>query len=768
MTTKRVWLFSDINTADTFGYKGAELAKLTKLEIPVPFGFNITPETCNNFIENNRLPDGLMDEIKSALKEIENKTGKKFGDKENPLLISVRSSCKQPTNGMMEYLYNKLTMPELKSNFRQTPLYILERLKDNVSGIGTPETVLNLGLNDEIVENLAISPEKRHFYHDIYRRFLASYACAVFKMNKLKYFDLELENLLKRERVTDETKLSNQGIRYLVNIYKNRIKEYTGKEIAQNPYTQLEELIKAIYLSWHNNNSSQNDPVTITIQAMVFGNSGNNSATGVIFTRHPMSGDKSFYGRYLNNAQGEDIVNSIRTPKQINELKTEMPEAYERLVNISELLETNFKTVREIEFTIENNKLYILQTRKSYLSTEAYLKFAVELVEKGLLNKETVIQNINPYSINEIPVNEYFNTFFDWVDEYKTINVCANIYHTEEIEDALSFRADAVGLCRTQYLIEQCPDIINSWVYNLIKAESSEERYQAVLPLKKQQYQDYYHMLKVFDNKIFTVRLTDCRLEFFFPEKDDIIEEIITRKAFNQAEKDDEKILELFKEISETNPMLGLRGSRLAFLYPELFEMQVEAFFEACCDLVQEGYTVKPHVMTAFISNVNELKFMKNLIDKTANKIMEQKNTYIKYQTGTMIEIPRAALTADEIAKYCDFFSFGTNDLTQMTFGYSRYDTNFISTYIQKNILETNPFIQLDQNGVGQLMKIAITKGKEANPNLTCTVCGIQMRDLASVKFAIEMGIENISIDSNCIPQAKLLSAQLALKKLYK
>lgn len=763
MKEKRVLLFTEDNSnmRDLLGSKGANLSEITNLGLPVPLGFTITTKTYTDYINNgNNIPKGLIDEIKAALKDIENKTGKIFGDSQRPLLVSVRSSKKNASEEMMDFIFDKLSSNSKKRI--NTPLYILKRLKNKY--LCLPETILNLGLNDEIVECMVKTTQKPQFCYNIYRRFIAAYASVAYGMNKLKEFDMPFQKVKIAENVKDDTEISLSALKTLIQSYKNSIKEATGKSIPKNPYIQLEEVIKAIYNSYVSNDSD----MSITIQQMVFGNADLYSATGVLFTRNPITGENKLCGEYLMNAQGEDIIYGSKSPSMINQLKLSLPQIYEQFINISKELETYYKKAIEIEFTIENGKVWILQTHISKLTADAKLQIAIDMVSKGLISKEGAILDMKPNTLNIAANNDNFNIFIGWLDEIKKINVGANIYHPEDILNALKYQADMIGLCRTEFLIGKSSSVLNSWFYNLVNAKNSYERYKAVAILKDKLYQDYYNMLKAFDNKPFTVRLSDSPLELFILESNYLFNNILLKKAYGKTDNNDEQIYEFIKKISDTNYIAGLRGSRLAILYPEFFQIQIEAFFEASCELKLQGYNPKPYIMTSFISETNEIKILKNLIEKFAEKVMEQKSTQVEYKIGTMIEIPRAALIADDIAQYADFFAFGTNDLTQMTFGYSRNDFSFLNKYLAENILPYNPFHRLDEKGVGQLIKLAIKKGKETKKDLSCTICGIQMREINSVKYALENNIDGISIDPEYIPQAKLLSAQHTLKNLNK
>lgn len=879
MTEKRVWLFREgnANMRNLLGGKGANLAEMTNLGLPVPPGLTITTETCMDYINHgNKMPAGLMDEVKTALKDVENQTGKKFGDKENPLLVSVRSGARLSMPGMME-------------------------------------TILNLGLNDETVEAMVKLTNNPRFCYDSYRRFLTMFGSVAWDMDRQKYFESEVEKVKEREGVKEDTKVSAEGWKSLIPVYKNIIKEVTGKEFPQDPYVQLQEAIEAVFRSWNipravayrNMNKIAHDFGTaVNVQTMVFGNMGEDCATGVSFTRNPATGENKFYGEYLTNAQGEDVVAGIRTPKPIAELETEMPALYKQYVDIAKKLELGYKDVQDMEFTIEKGKLWILQTRNGKRTAAAAIRIAVEMEKEGIINKERAIQLVDPYSVNQIllpcfdakameeakkiatgvnaspgaavgkivfdteeaaqrgeagekvilvrvetcpddihgmavsqgvltlrggatshaavvakgmgkpcvsgcedikidlanetltgsdgtvyhkndiisldggkgivmagavklveaKIDDNWNTFFGWVDELKRMKVEANADTPKDIENALKFGAEGVGLCRTEHMFMD-PDRL-PWVQKMIIAGTPEARKEALAKLLPMQYSDFYAMFKALGDKPLTVRLLDPPLHEFLPSKEDLIAEVATLKAQGKDAKEKEELLHVVEGLSESNPMMGLRGCRLGLTYPEINEMQVRAIFEACCDLKREGVAVKPWVMIPLIGHVNELKVAKEILVRVAREVMVEKGVEVEYKFGTMIEIPRAALTADEIAEYAEFFSFGTNDLTQMTFGYSRDDAEgkFLNRYVEQKILDSNPFGTLDTKGVGQLVEMSMEKGKKVNPSLVGGVCGEHGGDPDSVKFCDKIGLDYVSCSPFRLPQAKLAAAQAAVE----
>ncbi len=879
MTEKRVWLFKegDASMRNLLGGKGANLAEMTNLGLPVPPGLTITTETCMAYINNgNKMPEGLMDEVKVALKEVEAQKGQKFGDAENPLLVSVRSGARVSMPGMME-------------------------------------TILNLGLNDQTVEAMIKLTNNPRFCYDSYRRFLTMFGSVAWEMDRQKYFESELEKVKEREGVKQDTEISAEGLKSLIPVYKNIIKEVTGKEFPQDPYVQLQEAIEAVFRSWNipraiayrnMNKIDHNFGTAVNVQSMVFGNMGDDCATGVSFTRNPATGENKFYGEYLTNAQGEDVVAGIRTPKPIAELETEMPELYKQYVDIAKKLELGYKDVQDMEFTIEKGKLYILQTRNGKRTAAAAVKIAVDMCEEGIITKERAIQLVDPYSVNQIllpcfdskamdeahkiaqgvnaspgaavgkivfdteeaakrgeagekvilvrvetcpddihgmavsqgvltlrggatshaavvakgmgkpcvsgcedmkidlanetltgfdgkvyhkddiisldggkgivmegavklveaRIDENWNKFFSWVDEIKQLKVEANADTPKDIENALKFGAEGVGLCRTEHMFMD-PDRL-PWVQKMIIAGTPEARREALDKLLPMQYSDFYAMFKAIGEKPMTVRLLDPPLHEFLPSKEDLIAEVATLKAQGKDSKEKEELLHIVEGLSESNPMMGLRGCRLGLTYPEINEMQVRAIFEAACDVKKEGIDVKPWVMIPLIGHVNELKVAKEILEKVAELVMAEKGIKVEYKFGTMIEIPRAALTADEVAEYAEFFSFGTNDLTQMTFGYSRDDAEgkFLNRYVEQKILPSNPFETLDTKGVGKLVEMSMKLGKAVNPSLVGGVCGEHGGDPDSVKFCHRIGLNYTSCSPFRIPQAKLAAAQAVVE----
>ena len=879
MSEKRVWLFREGNAhmRAELGGKGANLAEMTNLGLPVPPGLTITTATCMEYINNgNKMPEGLMDEVKYYLKEVEQQAGKKFGDATNPLLVSVRSGARVSMPGMME-------------------------------------TILNLGLNDETVEAMVKLTNNPRFCYDSYRRFLTMFGSVAWEMDRQKYFESEVEKVKAREGVTEDTQISAEGWKSLIPVYKQTIKEVTGKEFPQDPYVQLQEAIEAVFRSWNipravayrnMNKIDHNFGTAVNVQTMVFGNMGNDCATGVSFTRNPATGENKFYGEYLVNAQGEDVVAGIRTPKQISELETDMPDIYEQYVNIAKQLEKGYHDVQDMEFTVERGKLWILQTRNGKRTAKAAIKIAVDMFNEGIITKEEAIMQVDPYSVYQVllpcfnpdkvkhshkvskgvnaspgaavgkivfdteeaarrgeagekvilvrietcpddihgmavsqgvltlrggatshaavvakgmgkpcvsgcedlkidlanetitcsdgtvfhkddiisldggtgevmegaielveaGIDADFETFFGWVNEIKELHVEANADTPKDIENAIKFGAEGVGLCRTEHMFMD-PDRL-PWVQKMIIAGTTEARKEALSHLLPMQYSDFYAMFKALGDKPLTVRLLDPPLHEFLPSKIELVEKVATKKALGQDYAEDEKMLEIVENLSESNPMMGLRGCRLGLTYPEINEMQVRAIFEACCDLTKEGHKIQPWIMIPLIGHINELKTAKATLVSVAEQVMQEKGIKLDYKFGTMIEIPRAALTAKEVATEAEFFSYGTNDLTQMTFGYSRDDAEgkFLKNYVEQKILPWNPFVTLDFNGVGRLIEMSINEGREVNSSLVGGICGEHGGDPDSVKYAHKIGLNYVSCSPYRVPQARLAAAQAVIE----
>ncbi len=879
MTQKRVYLFREGNASmkNLLGGKGANLAEMTNAGLPVPQGLTITTETCLEYIDNgNQMPAGLMDEVKTAIADLERETGKKFGDASNPLLVSVRSGARLSMPGMME-------------------------------------TVLNLGLNDETMKGMLDLTQNEKFVYDSYRRFLTMFGSVVQHIERDK-FEKILDQLKEKEGVSLDTEVSLEGLKQLVVDYKALVKQETGADFPQDPYTQLQLAIEAVFKSWNipraiaYRNHYKIDHrfgTAVNVQTMVFGNMGDDSATGVSFTRNPSTGENKFYGEYLTNAQGEDVVAGIRTPKQISELAEEMPALYNQYVEIAQKLERHYKDIQDMEFTIERGTLYILQTRSGKRTAQAALKIAVDMEQEGIINKERAVQLVDPNQLYQLLLPSFdpqakksatciakglnaspgaavgkiifcpteaeerakagepvilvrietcpddihgmipaqgvltsrggmtshaavvargmgkpcvagcetvkinleqetltapdgkvykkndiisldgstgevfegsiqtvdpqmggdFDKLLAWADEIKTLTVRANADTPQDTFKAIELGAKGIGLCRTEHMFMEQDRL--PVVQQMIISGTEEARKEALEKLLPMQYQDFKGMFKALNGLPMTIRLLDPPLHEFLPNKEELIAEVAELKAKGQDASQKEELLEIVLNLSESNPMMGLRGCRLGLTYPEINEMQVRAIFEAACDLKNEGLEVKPEVMIPLIGHVNELKTARKQLEEVAQQVMSEKGTQIDYQFGTMIEIPRAALTADQVAEYAEFFSFGTNDLTQMTYGYSRDDAEgkFLNKYVEQQILPANPFETLDQEGVGQLMEMAIAKGTSQRPNIKLGICGEHGGDPESVKFCHRIGLNYVSCSPFRVPVARLSAAQAVIEE---
>ena len=876
--TKRVWLFEegDASMRNLLGGKGANLAEMTNLGLPVPPGLTITTETCMDYINHgNKMPAGVMDEVKEALKKVEEKAGKKFGDANNPLLVSVRSGARLSMPGMME-------------------------------------TILNLGMNDQTVEGMIKLTNNPRFCYDSYRRFLTMFGSVAWDIERMKFEEF-IDKIKAEKGYKLDVELTAEDWKSLIEPYKALIKAETGKEFPQDPYIQLEEAIEAVFRSWNipravayrnHYKIDHNYGTAVNVQTMVFGNMGDDCATGVSFTRNPSTGENKFYGEYLTNAQGEDVVAGIRTPHPIADLEKEMPEQYKQYVEIAKKLEEGYRDVQDMEFTIEKGKLYILQTRNGKRTAKASVRIAVEMAEEGIITKERAIELVDPNQLYQVLLPDFdpsakkeahkiaqglaaspgaavgkvvfdteeaaergkkgekvilvrletcpddihgmiasqgvltlrggmtshaavvakgmgkpcvagcedlkidlqngtltdgsgkvyhendvisldggtgevfegavhlvpptlddnFKKLFEWVNEVKLLSVRANADTPADVAKAIELGAEGVGLCRTEHMFmdpERLP-----WVQKMIIAENAEQRKEALSHLLPMQYKDFYEMFKALGDRPMTIRLLDPPLHEFLPSKEELIATVATKKALNQDFAKDEEMLHVVEGMSESNPMMGLRGCRLGLTFPEINEMQARAIFYAACDLKKEGLNVKPEVMIPLVGHVNELKEAKRIVEKVAKEVMAEKGVSVDYMIGTMIEIPRAALTADQIAEHAEFFSFGTNDLTQMTFGYSRDDAEgkFLQKYVDNKILPSNPFSTLDQEGVGQLMKIALDKALTVKPHLKRGICGEHGGDPASVKFCHRIGLNYVSCSPFRVPQARLAAAQAVIE----
>lgn len=851
------------------GGKGANLSEMTNIGLPVPYGFTITTEVCNLFYElGKKYPEGLDKQVDENLKKLEEKMGMIFGDEKNPLLVSVRSGAAISMPGMMD-------------------------------------TVLNLGLNDKTIKALIEKTNNERFAWDSYRRFVQMFGDVVMGVEHDR-FEEAIQARKDKKKVKYDTELDAEDLKELVEDYKKIIKKAKGKSFPQDPREQLKMSIDAVFGSWNNKRAisyrnlhdiPHNIGTAVNVQAMVFGNMGESSGTGVAFTRDPATGKDEFYGEYLMNAQGEDVVAGIRTPKQISKLKEEMPVIYKQLMDIRKKLEDHYRDMQDVEFTIQEGKLYMLQTRTGKRTASAALKIAVDMVDQKYIDRKTAVTRVEPQMLEQllhkqldpkakqkaeilakglpaspgaalgrvvfnadsaveearngnvilvrtetspediqgmaaaqgiltarggmtshaavvargmgkccvagaedikvfenkkyfevngrqikkddwitldgstgeiftgkIPVVDpvlggNFKKFMSWVDEYKKIGVRTNADTPNDSRVAISFGAEGIGLCRTEHMFFEADRI--KAVRKMIVAGNREEREKALAKLLPMQRKDFIEIFKVMNGLPVTIRLLDPPLHEFLPNEDADIKEIAGELGLKFDE-----LKATIKTLHEINPMLGHRGCRLSITYPEILEMQVRAIFEAAVGLKRKKYKVKPEVMIPLVGNVNEVKVLKEQIIKVANSVMKKENLKFDYKVGTMIEIPRACVTADEIAEEAEFFSFGTNDLTQMTFGFSRDDSGkFLPDYLEKGILDKDPFATLDRHGVGQLVKMAVEKGRKVRKNLKIGICGEHGGDPSSVEFCHMVGMDYVSCSPYRVPIARLAAAHAALKE---
>ncbi len=880
--TKRVWLFEEGNATmrDELGGKGANLCEMSNIGLPVPPGFTITTDTCVAYNKGDgNFPAGLMDEIKAALAAVEEKTGKKLGDAANPLLVSVRSGAKFSMPGMMD-------------------------------------TVLNLGLNDATVEALVAQTGNDRFVYDSYRRFLMMLSDVAYSdgRNHLAKHDFEhLFYAMKKDLgVTDDLQVGGEQLKALCETYKAHIKTNAGREFPQDPMQQLQDSVAAVWKSWNNDRAilyrqrekiSDDLGTAVNIQAMVFGNQGEDCGTGVAFTRNASDGTDEVFGEYLMNAQGEDVVAGVRTPMPISELKVQNPEMYRQFDEICTRLEEHYKDMQDIEFTIEHNKLYILQCRSGKRTGPAAVKIAVDLVNEGVISKETALARINPelldqclhpiikpgakydllatglpagpgaatgiavfdaaraaemgkgglgqrvilvradtspddlkgmlaaegvlterggmtshaalvargfgiptvagcsdisvgassFTVNGKTINEgdpislngtlgevidgtvevvdpemtgEFGTLLGWADEFKRMGVRTNADTPEDVALAIKLGAEGVGLCRTEHMFfaEDRRPIVQAMI---LAATEDERKVQLdlLLPFQRDDFQGIFEAL---GSRPATIRLIDPPLHEFLPSMDTLIAEVATLKATHPdspelAEKS--KLLHQVESMHEINPMMGLRGCRLSIVFPGIVEMQTRAILEGAIAAKKNGAEPHPEIMIPLVGHVNELKAVRSNLERVAKMVTESSGETIDYMFGTMIEIPRAALTSDLIAEEAEFFSFGTNDLTQMTFGFSRDDSDkFLKPYVAQKILPGDPFESIDQSGVGELMKISVAKAKSVRPNIKLGICGEHGGEPASVAFCHDIGLNYVSCSPYRVPIARLAAAQANLK----
>lgn len=869
---KYVYLFKEGNETmrNLLGGKGANLAEMTILGIPVPQGFIVTTEACNKYYNDGKvISEEVLEQIQNNIAKLEEITGKKFGSLENPLLVSVRSGARISMPGMMD-------------------------------------TILNLGLNDEAVEVVAKQTNNPRFAYDSYRRFVQMFSDVVMGVEK-RLFENIIDEMKEARGVHYDTELTADDLKELVVKFKDLYKKEMKKDFPQDPKEQLVEAITAVFRSWDNpraivyrrlNDIPGEWGTAVNVQEMVFGNKGDTSGTGVAFSRNPSTGEKGIYGEYLMNAQGEDVVAGIRTPLPITKLNEQNPALYKQFINIVNKLENHYKDMQDMEFTIEEGKLFFLQTRNGKRTAQAALKIAVDLVSEGMLSKEEAILKVEPKQLDsllhptfeatslkntkaiakglpaspgaacgkvaftaeeakeraekgekvvlvrletspediegmiaaqgiltvrggmtshaavvargmgtccvagcgELKVDEekrtlevggkvytdkdyisidgstgniygeaiktvtpeisgYFATFMSWADEIRKLQVRTNADTPRDTKQAVEFGAEGIGLCRTEHMFFDEDRIMP--MREMIVAKTEEERRKSLSKLLPMQKGDFKAMYEALEGRPATIRFLDPPLHEFVPHSDEEIRELA-----GQMSLDFEELKATVEGLHEFNPMLGHRGCRLAVTYPEIAEMQTRAIIEAAIEVKNEkGYDIVPEIMIPLVGEVKELKFVKDIVDSTAKAVMNEKGITIEYHVGTMIEIPRAALTADEIAKEAEFFSFGTNDLTQMTFGFSRDDAGkFLNDYYERKIYEQDPFAKLDQVGVGQLVKMAAEKGRATRPNIKLGICGEHGGDPSSIEFCHNVGLNYVSCSPFRVPLARLAAAQAQVK----
>ncbi|RME77526.1 MAG: pyruvate, phosphate dikinase [Chloroflexi bacterium] len=898
MSTKKwVYLFEEVEEAEKYvggnwedvrallGGKGANLADMTRAGLPVPPGFTVTTEACNAYLAaGNQFPEGMWEQELEALQKIEEKTGKKFGDPTRPLLVSCRSGAKFSMPGMMD-------------------------------------TVLNIGLTDEVVEGMAKLTGDARFAYDSYRRLIQMFGSVVMGIPDEPFEDV-LAEARQKAGVKTDAELNAEQWKEVVEIFKKIFKEHTGRDFPQDPIEQIRLATEAVFKSWNGKRAvdyrnaagiPHDLGTAVNIVTMVFGNMGNTSGTGVAFTRDPSTGEKKIFGEYLINAQGEDVVAGIRNTQPISAMEKELPEAYAQFLEICEKLEKHYKEMQDVEFTIEQGKLWMLQTRDGKRTARAAIKIAVDMANEGLITREQAVLRVSPEQVDtllhpqfdleakkaataegkllakgvnaspgaavgvvafdadlaekwgkeegkavimvrpftrpddvhgmlaakgiltseggatshaavvarqfgvpcvvgasdividlekrqmtahgvtvkegewvsidgstgeafvgQIPTVETrleeqkdLMTLLSWADEFRRLQIWANADYPQDAQRARNYGAQGIGLCRTEHMFfeeERLP-----FVQKMILAKSEEERQEALDALLPYQREDFAGLFRVMTGLPVIIRLIDPPLHEFLPSHDEVFERVITKRVKGETEglKEDEELLAAIESMHESNPMMGLRGVRLSIVLPGIVKMQVRAIFEAACQVKKEGLEPKPEVMIPLTGHVNELKVIQPQLEEVAKQVMKEQGVEVEYKFGTMIEIPRAAVTAAEIAGVAEFFSFGTNDLTQMTFGYSRDDAEagFLLKYVEDGILPKNPFQTLDVDGVGQLMKMAVENGRKTRPDLEVGICGEHGGDPASIAFCHSINQNYVSCSPFRVPIARLAAAQAALKE---
>ena len=874
---KYVYMFTEgsKDMRNLLGGKGANLAEMTNIGLPVPRGFTVTTEACTKYYEDGeKLNSSIIEEIESKIKELEKITGKTLGDVKNPLLVSVRSGARASMPGMMD-------------------------------------TVLNLGLNDAVAEGFSEVTNNPRFVYDSYRRFIQMFADVVMGFPKSS-FERLFDKIKEEKNVEFDTELTADDLKEVIEIYKGEYRKHANADFPQDPKEQLIEAVKAVFRSWNNDRAITyrrlNDipsewGTAVNVQEMVYGNKGETSGTGVAFTRNPATGENKLYGEYLMNAQGEDVVAGIRTPKSIETLKEVMPECYEEFKKICKILEDHYRDMQDMEFTIEDGKLFMLQTRNGKRTAKAALKIAVDLVNEGMISKEEALLKIEPKQLDQLlhpnfdaaslkaakviatglaaspgaatgklcftaedvikmheagekdlilarletspediegmnlahgiltvrggmtshaavvargmgtccvsgcgdiivdeenktlklkdgttfkegdyisldgstgnvygeqiktvepEISGNFETIMEWADATRKLKIRTNADTPRDALQARKFGAEGIGLCRTEHMFFEEERIFN--FRRMITATTVEAREEALEKILPYQRDDFEGLFRAMDGYTVTIRFLDPPLHEFLPHTDEEIKPLAESLGMTF-----EALKNRVESLKEFNPMMGHRGCRLAITYPEIAKMQTRAVIEAAINVQNEGKTVIPEIMIPLVGTVKELKYVKNIVVETAKEIIKEKGADLKYEVGTMIEIPRAALTADEIAEEAEFFSFGTNDLTQMTFGFSRDDaTKFLGDYYKKKILEQDPFATIDQTGVGKLVAMAAELGRKTRPNIHLGICGEHGGDPKSIDFCHRVGLDYVSCSPFRVPVARLAAAQAAIKSSQK
>ena len=764
MSHKYVYMFTegDGSMRELLGGKGANLAEMTKIGLPVPQGFTISTEACTKYYEDGRkINDEIMAQIMEYVDKMEEVNGKKFGDLNNPLLVSVRSGARASMPGMMD-------------------------------------TILNLGLNDDVVDAMIKGnpdPKFARFVYDSYRRFIQMFSDVVMEVGK-KYFEQLIDAMKEKKGVKFDVELTAEDLKELAAQFKAEYKAKLGVDFPSDPKVQLYEAIRAVFRSWDNPRANvyrrDNDipyswGTAVNVMPMVFGNLNDNSGTGVAFTRDPATGEKKLMGEFLTNAQGEDVVAGVRTPMPIAQMADKFPEAYEQFTKVCALLEDHYRDMQDMEFTVENGKLYMLQTRNGKRTAKAALKIACDLLDEGMIDEKKAVAMIEPRNLDTL-LHPQFDTKAlkentpigrglgaspgaacgkivfsadeakEWAERGEKVVLVRLETSPEDIEGMKA--AQGIGLCRTEHMFFE-GDRIDA-IREMICSDTVEEREAALAKLLPMQQGDFEGIYEAMEGCPVTIRFLDPPLHEFVPTEEADIEKLAKAQG-----KTVEQIKNIIASLHEFNPMMGHRGCRLAVTFPEIAAMQTRAVIRAAINVQKKhpDWTMVPEIMIPLVGEVKELKYVKDIVVTTADEELAAAGMDMKYLVGTMIEIPRAALTADQIATEAQFFSFGTNDLTQMTFGFSRDDAGkFLGAYYDKKIYESDPFAKLDQIGVGKLVKMAAKLGRETRPELHLGICGEHGGDPSSVEFCHKVGLDYVSCSPFRVPIARLAAAQAAIK----